>query len=657
VVEWFGRQELTPESIKKIDHALFGYAEGHRQLASTVRLPSQDMYHLGAASDLASDVRLDPTKSYLTGLPLVESQRYALIRTWAAPEMPRPGCVWSHVLLLDEAILSSQLDLSIFFELFQNPRQVDRAFFTEPLSLETSVSNLMPPPVGQIAEVIFSYYSHRPTFINSGGRAEAIEAVIAAVWSQQWPRLRMEFSFRTAQLGSRRRRNARYDVQVAPVEPSEEDYVSSKWSETAAADAAGGRVTPLRRFLWRYGRDVRDPRDRFRLLVETFLEAAAIDHLPMKAAVRVFDELKGEDDGAILKNDILGLDTSSVSICPPVSFLDMLRLLDATGSEEAVDIVEIGQRFKRLSDAEVTEVADFAFAGANGIHQLRDSIIGWTVARANDEIVNSVKTPALRLQILTLRPALITARAIAEMSGEELVRLFTVCETTEMMKTLTDVAVRRDLGQGAANILTRAPALAGESVIAAARAKELNSAWLHPIESFRDALLKTNLLQHAEGLSDLTMIARLTGLSRSVFPLGQTSANWASRWPGLRRDLPEQEILDIEADLFTSGLSEASPDGWNLIAVVLPELRVSINKEPLGGDARQTLDRSLPGIGYDNWDLNRRILLALHALRKKIHPADRILSQAGLSDVESDFVIHGPEEKPKRKSNIFWWLD
>ena len=203
----------------KIDHALFGYAEGHRQLASTLRLPSQDLYHLGAASDLASDVRLDPSESYVTGLPLHDSRRYALIRTWPAPEMPRPGCVWSHVLLLDEAALSTQRDMSTFFALFRNPKQTDRGFYTVPISSMPTVGSEVVAPSDLVVETLESYYARETAFLNAGVAAEQIEAAIAAVWSQQWPKLRAGFSFRTARLGSTRRRNARYDVQVAPPRP------------------------------------------------------------------------------------------------------------------------------------------------------------------------------------------------------------------------------------------------------------------------------------------------------------------------------------------------------------------------------------------------------------------------------------------------------
>jgi hypothetical protein len=647
---------LPLEVPREIDHALFGYAEGHRQLASTIRLPSQDMYHLGAASDLASDVRLDPAKSYLTGLPLVESQRYALIRTWAAPEMPRPGCVWSHVLLLDEEILATQLDMSIFLSLFRNPKEVDRGFYSGSLLLNADGPTLLPshtPRADLISEIVGPYYSHEPIFLSSSAGADALEAAIAAVWSQQWPRLRMEFSFRTAQIGSRRRRSSKYDVQVALSDASD-DIVRSDWVDAATADAGSRKVTPLRRFLWRYGRDVKDPRSRFRLLVETYLASIESRPLPMAAVTRVFDELNEEDDGSILKHDILGFDTTTLSICPPVSFLDMLRLLDKHGAEDAVNIEEIGRRFGKLSSAEMAEVLNLVSAEGNRLDRLREPIFEWSVRQANDELVSAEMPSDLRTRILMQRCDLITSHSLSGLRGEELSDLFGSCEAIEAKKVVLDAAVRRDLGQAASDLLNRAPALVAESAIAAARGGELHPAWLHPIVSSRDKLLTIDLLQYAKGLADVVTIARLTDLTRNVFSIGMTSVNWASRWGELERDVPEQDVLDIEADLLSSALSEASPGSWDLIAAILPELRGTINSGPLAGEARRILDRSLPGLGYDNWDLNRRILLALHYLQKRVSILGLALSSAGLSELESEFVMTGPKEEPKRK--LFWWL-
>jgi hypothetical protein len=54
---------LNAAARDSIDQALFGYSDGHRQIASSVRLPPKDLYLLSSASDLASGARLgEPSK-------------------------------------------------------------------------------------------------------------------------------------------------------------------------------------------------------------------------------------------------------------------------------------------------------------------------------------------------------------------------------------------------------------------------------------------------------------------------------------------------------------------------------------------------------------------------------------------------------------------
>jgi hypothetical protein len=507
-----------------------------------------------------------------------------------------------------------------------------------------------------IADIIGTYYSHQPTFLAASAGGEAIEAAIAAVWSQQWPRLRMEFSFRTAQLGSAPRRSGRYDVQVAIPEMGE-GLQSSDWIGVAAADAGGTKVTPLRRFLWRYGRDMERPRDRFRLLVDTFLVSETSDTLPLASATRVFGELPETSEGAILKNDILGFGTNPLSICPPVSFLDMLRVLDGEGVNSEFELPEIERRFGKLSSAEVVEVVDFASSDDDRLEGLRDPIFEWTVDRADEEIVNSVSATPVRMRILMGRPELVSSRSIAGLPAEDLLKLFAASENSETMATIVNVAVRRDLGDRVQETFMRAPDLIGRSVIEAALKDELDGAWRRPIAGLRDALRSLDLLSFAAGLADVLTIARLTDLERDVFEVGKSSENWANHWRSLRRDVSLQETLDIESGLLVRALREASSSSWTLIEAVLPELRREINARPLGGDARQLLDRSLPSLGYDdNWDLNRRIMLALHGLQKRATVSRAILSSAGLADAEVDFVYAGPKEEPKRRVGFFWWL-
>src|SRR4051794_15361904 len=79
--------------------ALYGYDDGHRLLASSVELSSADEHLLARQTD-SPDAGTPGWQELLAGFPL-PSGRYAWTMTWPAPELSRPGCVWTHVLVLD----------------------------------------------------------------------------------------------------------------------------------------------------------------------------------------------------------------------------------------------------------------------------------------------------------------------------------------------------------------------------------------------------------------------------------------------------------------------------------------------------------------------------------------------------------------------------
>ena len=110
-----------PSQTLTIDQALFGYSDGHRRLAASVQLSSNDAYELATRSDLASNARLGRGESYVSGFTLKDSGTFAFVKTWAAPEMPRPGCVWSHVLLLPRKFLIGQVNLGVLRSVFRRP--------------------------------------------------------------------------------------------------------------------------------------------------------------------------------------------------------------------------------------------------------------------------------------------------------------------------------------------------------------------------------------------------------------------------------------------------------------------------------------------------------------------------------------------------------
>jgi hypothetical protein len=104
-----------------VQQTLHGYGEGHRLLAGSASLPAQDIRTMLIFSDSSGGAAKLPADGYLTGYPLLESGKYVLARTWAAPEMSRPGCVWTHSLLIDFSDLATLRSAADLTSLFQKP--------------------------------------------------------------------------------------------------------------------------------------------------------------------------------------------------------------------------------------------------------------------------------------------------------------------------------------------------------------------------------------------------------------------------------------------------------------------------------------------------------------------------------------------------------
>ena len=106
----------------KIEQMLHGYDNGHRLLAGSVLLKnSMDMDAIAVMSDWSEYVDSSDS-SYLTAYPLKESNYYVVAKTWYADEMKRPGCVWTHSLLIPIDCLNSIDDFNRLRTLFVRPK-------------------------------------------------------------------------------------------------------------------------------------------------------------------------------------------------------------------------------------------------------------------------------------------------------------------------------------------------------------------------------------------------------------------------------------------------------------------------------------------------------------------------------------------------------
>jgi hypothetical protein len=93
--------------VGEVHQFLHGYSEGHRLIEGSAKLPSELARLMLKMSDLSGSSVVSGFERYITAYPLESINAYALAMTWYAPEMPRPGCVWTHTIVLSTQTLAT----------------------------------------------------------------------------------------------------------------------------------------------------------------------------------------------------------------------------------------------------------------------------------------------------------------------------------------------------------------------------------------------------------------------------------------------------------------------------------------------------------------------------------------------------------------------
>jgi len=116
---------LTSDSviseINAIHQFLHGYSDGHRVIEGSLKLPNDVARLILRMSDLSGSSVVKGFEHYLTGYPLDSINGYALAMTWYASEMPRPGSVWTHTLVLPVQTMAAIPSLGSLIRLFKRP--------------------------------------------------------------------------------------------------------------------------------------------------------------------------------------------------------------------------------------------------------------------------------------------------------------------------------------------------------------------------------------------------------------------------------------------------------------------------------------------------------------------------------------------------------
>lgn len=603
----------------KLDHCLFGYDDGHRLIASSLPLGEENAY-LTELSDLAPGAVFGISKGYWTGLPAPSIGRYVLMYTWPAPEMPRPGCVWTHALLLEPTMLESIEDLSILQEAIRRPSaSLDIDYYRQPLEVDLikKLSSQKALDITISKKLIDSLYGRISTNIEVLS-SDQLDKPLFAVWSQQWPRLRRNFRFQTAVSRiSRSTGSARFDIiAIFAQEESNNSVIentSSGWLNDALSDVQSGGKTSLRTFLWEYGRDVRKQRGSFRPLTEIY----SLGHKSQVGAIQRIVDIISEsfptlNDAKHLKQDLVDgifagheqimlashilLNSNEMEmIYPAITMVGLDNLIDfwPQESESVLDLFILSSRSNSGSGKIIFESL---------IETIQSSDF-WTLSQAH---------PIARKIVTERNPEFLLAN-INILDNIDVINFLPLIpsSTKGLIHFINDIVARDDKNI-VSMVLDNFPSIAAAQVVQRLNTKKtVPNIWKKEFLSQHNYILKDEVIRSITHSSLLFDIADSLGwLSNAV--IAQGLEPWYNALITITNDLDEPEVDMLDCFFTLLAIKSGGDKGLYVIEKLYANIHHKILKSKLSQKARDMLLPQLPDVGWlRGWDLGYRFRLAI----------------------------------------------
>ena len=255
-----------------VEQTLHGYSDGHRLIDGSFKLPQPLARTMLVLSDASGSGSRIPSEGYLTGYPLAEAGKYVLARTWAAPEMSRPGCVWTHSLLIDFAELARLGSAEGLLERFRRPAGAGRSGFASRLEVEVTKTPTAVPrsDLERAGHWVSALYGNPNGRIVSERVGPGDDSLLVAIWMQQWPRLRRAFRFCSFSADDRSTSADVFDFQLMDMGRSSRSRIpegvivasvkQDEWVEVLVDDLRRPDQSGLRQFLRDVGSDITNNR-------------------------------------------------------------------------------------------------------------------------------------------------------------------------------------------------------------------------------------------------------------------------------------------------------------------------------------------------------------------------------------------------------------
>lgn len=415
-----------------IRQAVHGYVEGHRELWNSAQLKPRDSKTVLIFSDTSSSGLPIDEGGYLTGYPLPESGYYAFARTWPAPEMQRPGAVWTHTLFIEFADVARLRDATTLLMLFRRPEGMrdTKIELIREGSLELTVTDsesfnfATESDETWYRQVLIALYGSpdaKVVAVCSSDNAVRIERNVLTLWSQQWPRLRRAFRFCTLTTADRSTPKSAFDLQVVPdsergirskfpfaVFAQDTKVVEADWLVHLVLDSMHPVASGLRDFLQQAGADLTKGRRAFVPLtrLHMVLTSSASGHDTWNDAISLVREVSNGEPSTVTQLVLTAaIGNASALDAPGLEFvLNNLTLVDQP--QLVANSRALGVAVWRLSPQRLAQLwesggpgRDVASSGLNAI-ELEELLEGLSLT---GEFVDTA---------FDLRPGLLTSEAI-----------------------------------------------------------------------------------------------------------------------------------------------------------------------------------------------------------------------------------------------------
>ncbi|WP_158799416.1 hypothetical protein [Pedobacter sp. L105] len=341
------------------DQTLHGYIDGHTLIASSIELPSEVKRIMLLLSDMSGSRMEKGFEEYITGYPIKEINMYAMAKTWYAPEMKRPGCVWTHTLLMDFQDVPKIANVQKLLSLFVRPEilELNKELYLRKLAVNTEINDFNPVSTNLLDQQTRSllknlYNDADKSLLVRSSTAENFEELILMIWRQQWPRLKRNFSFCTGAIFPRNIKGDILDLQIIPnssekfpsimneinVMDLNESKVdtSENWLNFITTDLFSPSII-AHNFLNYFGSDVSIKRKAFKALIECYIFFSNEKPILEKSISFLATQYPSPKEASNLKNSLLNR--------VPTSFGNILPLYDETAILYHLTITEYYKNF------------------------------------------------------------------------------------------------------------------------------------------------------------------------------------------------------------------------------------------------------------------------------------------------------------------------